>query len=90
MKFIQHFPKEQEAYLYIKGIRPVTFDFSTLKEFLNNEFIKKCTLDTNFRRFTICRDSEYELISELKDGRTFKIGVLDGNMSEIPEWVRKN
>lgn len=90
MRFIQHFPPEQEASLRIRGIHPVEFDFSTLKEFLNNEHIRYYTSDINFKRFTICRDAEYELISELKDGKTFKLGVLDGNITEIPEWRPKH
>lgn len=90
MRFIQHLPHDQEISIRLRGVKPVEFDFHSLKDFLDNEHIRYYTGDVNFRRFTICRDKEYELISELKDGKTFKIGVLDGNITEIPEWVRGN
>jgi len=89
MKFIQHLPENHLFELTIRGIRRVEFTFTSLRDFLGHEYIRFYTKDPNFKRFTICRDKEIELISELKDGRTFKLGVLDGDMREIPEWVRE-
>lgn len=92
MKFIQHFPPDMEVTLAIQGIKRVEFEFRSLRDFLANEHIQRYIKDVNFRRFTICRSgSEYELISELKGegGRTFKVGVLDGDMRDVPEWCGK-
>ncbi len=86
MRFIQHINERDKFWLFSRGVKPVTFDFCSLNEFLSNSLIQILIKDKNFKRFTICRDKEYELISELKDGQTYKIGVLDGNMGEIPEW----
>ena len=90
MKFIQYVEERYIFPLKMRGVEIVTFEFCSLNEFLRNDFIKYFTRDNNFKRFTICRDQEYELISELKDGKTFKIGILDGNINEIPEWVPNN
>jgi len=72
--------------LQARGINPVRFNFESLEEFLRHPHIKFFTSDPNFERFVICRGSEYELISKLKSGKHYKLGVLDGNISEIPEW----
>lgn len=73
-------------WLSTMDIKPVEFDFCSLHEFLSHPHIRIFTRDANFKRFNISRGSEYELISVLKDGRSFKLGVLDGDISEIPEW----
>lgn len=86
MRFIQHINPRDILWLSMRGVRPVKFEFCSLNEFLRHSFIQIIIKDTNFKRFTICRGIEHEIISELKDGKTYKIGVLDGNMSEIPEW----
>ncbi len=89
MKFVQTFPIEHELAIRLRGVKPVEFEFTTLKEFLNNEHIRYYTKDVNFKRFTICRHGECELISELKNGNAYKVGVLDGDITEIPEWKPK-
>lgn len=86
MKFIQHIDPKDILWLSMRGVRPTIFEFCSLNEFLRHPLIQIIIKDTNFKRFTICRGIEYELISELKDGKTYKIAVLDGDMSEIPEW----
>ena len=89
MKFIQHIPDvNTRLQLAKRGIIPVEFSFNCLRDFLRHEHIRYHTQGSQFKRFTICRDKEYELIVELTDGRTYKIGVLDGNIREIPEWGR--
>jgi hypothetical protein len=70
-----------------KNINPVKFNFRSLNEFLNHEFIRYFTKDALFSEFVLCRGySENELIVKKKDGTHYKIGFLDGNISEIPEW----
>jgi len=87
MRFIQYIDPKNIIWLAKMGVKPVIFDFCSLDEFMRKPLIHVVVQDTNFKRFTICRAGwEYELISELKDGKTFKLGVLDGNMNEIPEW----
>lgn len=86
MKYIQYIEPGIMWWLASMDIKPVEFEFACLREFLNHPHIRIFTGDANFKRFNICRDKEYELISVLKDGRSFKIGILDGNISEIPEW----
>jgi len=87
MRFIQHIDPKNIIWLSKIGVKPIVFDFCSLNEFMRQPLVKIVTKDLNFKRFTICRSGwEYELISELKDGKTFKLGVLDGNMNEIPEW----
>lgn len=86
MKFIQYFEPRYELALAERGVWKIKFDFCSLNEFKRHPHIQYYIRDPNFKRFTICRDKEYELISELKDGKTYKIGILDGNLSEIPEW----
>lgn len=89
MKFMQYINEEYLLGLTLRGIKPVEFEFSCLNEFLRHPHIKYYTNDTNFKRFVICRDGHIELISELKNGMTYKIGILDGNIHEIPEWVKE-
>lgn len=87
MRFAQHIDPKNIPWLAKIGVKPIVFDFCSLNEFMRQPLIQIVTKDLNFKRFTICRAGwEYELISELKDGKTFKLGVLDGNMNEIPEW----
>ena len=70
-----------------RKINPVKFNFSSLNEFLNNDFIRYFTKDPLFSEFVLCRGyAENELIIKRKDGTHHKIGLLDGNISEIPEW----
>lgn len=86
MRYIQYIEPWIMWWLNTMDIKPVEFEFGSLHEFLSHPHIRIFTRDTNFKRFNICRGSEYELISVLKDGRSFKLGVLDGDISEIPEW----
>jgi len=91
MKFIQTFPDVYiRLHLAKLGVKPVEFEFVCLKDFLRHPTIRYHTQGASFKKFSICRDKLYELIVELKDGRTYKIGELEGNISEIPEWVRDN
>ncbi len=86
MEFIQHIEERIRPILAARGILPVRFKFGCLREFLRHSHIQLFTKDPDFERFVICRDSEYELISQLKSGKHYKLGVLDGDMTEIPEW----
>lgn len=86
MKYIQYIEPGIRWWVASMDIKPVEFEFSSLHEFLSHPHIRIFTNDTNFKRFNICRGSEYELISVLKNGRHCKLGVLDGDISEIPEW----
>lgn len=87
MIFIQYIEEKMMPILLAQKIKPVRFNFESLTEFLNHEFIRIFTADINFSEFVICRGySENELIVKLKDGRHHKIGFLDGNITEIPEW----
>lgn len=87
MMFVQYIEDSMLPVLAERKIKPVRFDFSCLREFLNNSFIRYFTKDPNFSEFVICRNySENELIVKLKSGVHHKIGFLDGDISEIPEW----
>lgn len=86
MKFIQYIHPWVMWGLSNMGVKPVEFEFCSLEEFLRHPHIRIYTTDDNFKKFNLCRGSEYELISVLKNGRTCKIGVLDGDITEIPEW----
>jgi hypothetical protein len=86
MEFIQHIEERVKPILALRGISPVRFKFSCLREFLRNHHIQFFTKDTNFEKFVISRGSEYELISKLKNGKHYKLGILDGDIKEIPEW----
>lgn len=86
MRFIQYIDPLCMVELAKKGVFGFEFDFCSLNEFLGHPRIRFYTRDSNFKRFVLCRGKENEVISELKDGRTFKLGVIDGDMSEIPEW----
>lgn len=86
MLFVQHIDEKIMPLVAARGIKPVRFNFESLNEFLRNPFIQFFTKDKNFRRFVICRDNEYEIISELKCGRLHKLGVVEGDITEIPEW----
>jgi hypothetical protein len=84
--FVQYIEDIMISRLSARNIKPVRFTFNDLHSFLSNEFIRRITDDPNFKEFVICRDLEYELIVKLKSGVHHKIGILDGNISEIPEW----
>jgi hypothetical protein len=86
MLFVQHIEEKIMPLLAARGIKPLRFNFESLNEFLRHPFIQFFTKDKNFERFVICRDKEYELISQLKSGRHYKLGVLEGDIKEIPEW----
>ncbi len=86
MQFIQYIDEDMVPLLAKRGIAPVRFSFCSLNEFLRHPYIQYFIKDKNFDEFVICRGAEFELISKLKSGKHYKIGVLDGNMSEIPEW----
>jgi len=86
MKFIQYIDPLVAVSLAKRGIFAFEFNFCSLKEFLGHPRIRFFTRDSNFKRFVLCRGKEIEVISELKDGRTFKLGVIDGDINEIPEW----
>jgi hypothetical protein len=86
MRFIQYIPPFVALELAKRKIFSFEFNFCSLNEFLGHPRIQFFTRDKNFKRFVLCRGQEIEVISELKDGRSCKIGVLDGDMSEIPEW----
>lgn len=86
MKFIQYIDPLVVVSLAARGIFAFEFDFCSLNEFLDNSRIRFYTRDKNFKRFVVCRGVENELISELKCGRSYKLGVIDGDIYEIPEW----
>lgn len=89
MKFIQHIPLYERVHCAKMGVVPLEFEFTSLRDFNYHPFIRRLWDNNIFKRFTICRHGEYELIAELKNGHTFLIGVLEGNISEIPEWQSK-
>ncbi len=89
MKFIQYIPLNERIHCAKMGVVPVEFEFTSLREFNNHEFIRKLWNNDIFKRFTVCRDKEVELVAELKNGNTYKVGTLDGNIYEIPEWLSK-
>ena len=73
--------------IFQKNIKPVKFEFSSLHDFLNNEFIRYFTKDPLFCEFVLCRSyAENELIVKRLDGKHYKIGLIDGDIKEIPEW----
>jgi hypothetical protein len=86
MLFVQYIEERVLPILQERGIKPVRFNFGSLREFLNHSHIRFFTRDPNFERFVISRGSEYELISKLKSGKHYKLGTLDGDITEIPEW----
>ena len=87
MRFVQYIEEAMIPILSKRNVKPVIFDFCALNEFLNHEFIRYFTADSIFSEFVICRGySENELIVKRKDGSHHKIGVLDGDIKEIPEW----
>ena len=87
MIFVQYIEERMIPILALNNIKPVKFNFSALNEFLNHEFIRFYTGDYNFSEFVICRNySENELIVKFKSGQHHKIGFLDGDITEIPEW----
>lgn len=87
MIFIQYIEDKMIPILAMRNIKPVIFNFTSLHEFLNHEFIRFFTKDTDFSEFVICRTySENELIIKRKNGEHHKIGFLDGDIKEIPEW----
>lgn len=87
MVFIQYIEEKMLAILAERNIKPVMFNFGSLYEFLNNEFIRFFTADSNFSEFVICTGySDNELIVKLKSGVHHKIGFIDGDIKEIPEW----
>jgi hypothetical protein len=87
MFFLQYIEEKMLPILAARNIKPVKFNFSSLNEFLNNEFIRFFTRDPRFSEFVICRNySENELIVKFKTGDHHKIGFLDGDIIEIPEW----
>lgn len=87
MIFIQYIEEKMIPILAERNINPVKFNFGSLREFLNNEFIRFFTRDPNFSEFVICRNySGNELIVKFKSGNHHKIGLLDGDIKNIPEW----
>ena len=90
MVFIQYIEEKIMPILSSRNIKPVMFNFASLNEFLNNEFIRFFTSDPDFSEFVICRNySENELIVKRKNGEHHKIGFLDGDITEVPEWSGK-
>ncbi len=87
MVFVQYIEEKMVPILASRNIKPVKFNFGALNEFLNHEFIRFFTGDHRFAEFVICRNySENELIVKFKSGEHHKIGYLDGDITEIPEW----
>jgi len=87
MIFLQYIEEKMMPILAREKIKPVKFNFNSLGDFLNNEFIRRFTKDHNFSEFVICRGyCENELIVKLKSGVHHKIGFIDGDIKEIPEW----
>lgn len=90
MLFVQYIEEKMIPILLSENIKPVRFNFCSLHEFLNHEFIRYFTGDPHFSEFVICRNySENELIVKRKNGEHHKIGFLDGDITEIPEWCGK-
>jgi hypothetical protein len=89
MKFIQYIDPIIKGELSKIGIHGFEFEFESMEEMLNNPHIQFFTNDKNFNRLLICRSSGNEIISELKDGREYKIGDIDGDIPEMLEWEYK-